>query len=79
MQSRWGGVLFASERQLHQLLTYTAGHSLSRKVNVLSHLLGLVSKDEHLYLFVDNNLGMKKCKEVSEMNFGYSIPKEETN
>lgn len=32
-----------------------------------------------LYLFVDNSLGMKKCKEVSETNFGYSIPKEETN
>lgn len=32
-----------------------------------------------LYLYVDNNSGVKKCKEVSEMNFGYSIPKEETN
>lgn len=32
-----------------------------------------------LYLTVDNGLGMKKREEVSEMNFGYFIPKEETN
>lgn len=32
-----------------------------------------------LYLFVHNSLGMKKWKAISEMNFGYSIPKEETN
>lgn len=32
-----------------------------------------------LCLFVHNNLGMKKWKALSEMNFDYSIPKEETN
>lgn len=83
MQSRWRGVLFALERQFQQLLTGTAGHSLSRKADVLSHLLGLVGKEGQtsylLYLFMDNNLGTKKHKEVSEINFGYSFPEEETN
>lgn len=32
-----------------------------------------------LYLTVDDGLGTKKCEEVSEMNFGYFIPKEEMN
>lgn len=40
------------ERQFHQLLARTAGHSLSRNVDVLSHLLGQVGKDKHLIYFI---------------------------